>query len=135
MLNNGNLELWFLSVDGENIAALYNIRYRNKIYNYQGGLDVSFDKRLAPGLLLHSHCIEEAIREGLREYDFLLMGDMDSYKKRWTRDYRYMCDVYLARPGIIKLAMAAKNKVRVFYHSFKKAAYPGLDVQKQRRPI
>ncbi len=119
MLKNGYLELRFLSVNGKNIAALYNIKYRNKIYFYQGGTDISFDKSITPGLLLHSYCIEEAISEGLKEYDLLLMGNMDSYKKRWTRDCRHMCDIYMARPKILKLIMSAKDKARVCYHTIK----------------
>jgi CelD/BcsL family acetyltransferase involved in cellulose biosynthesis len=123
----GHLELWFLSVAGNNIAALYNIRYKNKIYFYQGGLDVSFDKNLTPGLLLHRHCIEESISKGLREYDFLLMGNTDSYKKRWTKNCRHVCNIYLARPGIMKIAMTVKNDLKALYHTaIKNLSYTSL---------
>ena len=122
MLRNGHLELRFLSVSGKNIAAVYNINYKGKIYFFQAGLDLSFDKDLSPGLLLHSYCIEEAIKDGLKEYDFLLMGNdiMDSYKKRWTKDYRHECDIYMARPGAIKLMMSVRNKTKKFYHALKR---------------
>ena len=110
-------ELWFLSVGNKNIGALYNIRYNNKIYFYQGGLDTSFDEGLAPGYLLHSHCIENAIRQGSAEYHFLLMGNLDAYKKQWAKNCRKMCDIYIARPGMLKVLMAMKNKARNYYHS------------------
>ena len=119
ILKNGHLELRFLSVSGKNIAALYNIRYNNKIYFYQSGLDTSFDNKLAPGLLLHNHSIKEAVSNGLKEYDFLPMGNLDSYKKHWTKDYRYVCSIYIARPGIVKLTMAALDKMRTAYHAMK----------------
>jgi CelD/BcsL family acetyltransferase involved in cellulose biosynthesis len=119
MLKNGHLELRFLSVSGRNIAALYNVNYNNKIYFYQGGLDVSFDKNLAPGFLLHDYCIEEAIKAGLREYDFLLMGNLDSYKKHWAKDSKYMCGIYMARPGIVKHGVQFKNKMESVYHTIK----------------
>ncbi len=51
-LKNRHLELTFLSVDGRNIAALYNINYNNKIYFFQSGLDHTFDSRLSPGIRL-----------------------------------------------------------------------------------
>jgi hypothetical protein len=111
MLMNGHLELNFLSVSGKNIAALYNINYKNKIYFYQAGLDASFDEKLAPGILLHNHCVNEAIKNGLEEYDFLLAGSMDSYKTQWTGDYRYLLDIYMARPMIIKYMMFIRNRV------------------------
>lgn len=110
MLLNGNLELVFLSVSGKNIAVLYNIKYKKKIYYYQGGLDVSFDKRLSPGLLLHSYCIEKAIRDKINEYDFLYMGQLDGYKKRWTDQYRKLCDISVTRSGILKIAKDIKTK-------------------------
>jgi len=119
MLKNGHLELRFLSVADRNIAVLYNINYNNKIYFYQAGLDVSFDKNMAPGFVLHDYCIEEAIKAGLREYDFLLMGNKDSYKKQWTKDSKYMCGIYMARPGIVKHGVQFKNKMESVYHTIK----------------
>lgn len=117
MLKNGHLALWFLSVSGKNIATLYNISYNDKIYFYQAGLDVTFDKHLSPGILLHNHCIKIAIIDGLREYDFLLQGNLDAYKKNWTREYKSMCDIYIARPGIIKFVMSVRNKAKNAYHA------------------
>lgn len=102
MLRNGYLELWFLSVGGKNIAAMYNISYKNKIYFFQSGLDISFDKQFSPGLLLHSYCIENSIKEGLMEYDFMLMGNTDGYKKRWTSEYRKLSDIYVVRSQVMK---------------------------------
>lgn len=102
MLQNGHLELRFLCVSGKNISVLYNIKYRNKIYFYQAGLDISFDRSLSPGLLLHAHSIEEAIKDGVEEYDFLAEGSMDSYKERWSKECKYLCDIYMARARIVK---------------------------------
>ena len=83
----------------------------------QAGLDVSFDKRLSPGLLIPSYCISEAIGLGLTKYNFLLGGGMDSFKTMWTKQYRYMCDVYMALKRITKWAMAAK-KSKLFVASY-----------------
>ena len=112
LLKKGFLDLWFLSVSGKNIAALYNINYKNKIYFFQAGLDAGFDKKLAPGFMLHDHCIREAIEGGLAEYDFLLMGGSDQYKKKWTDGSRPLGDIYLARPGALKYFLIAKDKAK-----------------------
>lgn len=121
MLENDHLDLRFLSVSGKNIAVLYNIKYKNKIYYYQSGLDAGFDKNLSPGLLLHAHGIEEAIKEALTEYDFLMQGNMDAYKQRWTKEYRYVGDLYLARPGIMKILMSLQNRARAYYSAMSRS--------------
>jgi CelD/BcsL family acetyltransferase involved in cellulose biosynthesis len=122
MLKNGHLDLYLLSVSGKNIAALYNIRYQNKIYFFQAGLDISFDKKLSPGLLLHNYCVNEAISSGLNEYDFLLGGGTESYKRRWTKKYRYITDIYMAHLGILKYMMFARQKAKASYNLFVKSS-------------
>jgi len=96
---NGSLELWFLSLKNQNIAALYNITYKNRVFYFQSGIDAKFDTSLSPGTLLHSHCIAEAIRAGHREYDLLFKGERDAYKRNWTKDERTVCNVVLAPLG------------------------------------
>jgi hypothetical protein len=55
----------------------------------------------------------------MKEYDFLSMGNLDSYKKNWAKNYRYMCNIYMARSGIVKLAMAVRYKLRSAYHTIR----------------
>jgi len=119
MIKKGNLELWFLSVEGKAIAALYNINYNNRIYNYQAGTDIGFDPAIAPGVLLHNHCVSEAIGMGLREYDFLAMGKRDAYKKNWTTLSNYLVDIYMVRPGFIKYMSSSMIKLKSYYHQLK----------------
>jgi CelD/BcsL family acetyltransferase involved in cellulose biosynthesis len=119
MLKRGNLELWFMSVDGKAIAALYNINYNNRIYNYQAGTDIEFDPTIAPGVLLHHHCISEAIGMGLNEYDFLAMGKRDAYKKNWTDLSNYLVDIYMVRPGFKKYIASSLIRLRSYYHQLR----------------
>ena len=112
MLKDGFLRLSFLSVSGRNIAVLYNIIYKGRVYFFQAGLDASFDRGLAPGLLLHANAIEEAIGAGLKEYDFLLMGKADDYKKRWTQVSRGLSDIEIYRPGIIRRILTVKGAAK-----------------------
>lgn len=109
-LENGHLELSFLSVAGSNIAALYNINYNNKIYFFQSGLDHTFDSRLSAGTLLHINSIQSAIQNGLTEYDFLMMGNFDDYKRKFTAEYRHLSSIHLVRPAGLKLLTLLKGK-------------------------
>ncbi|MDA8387526.1 MAG: GNAT family N-acetyltransferase [Nitrospiraceae bacterium] len=112
LLESGYLDLWFLRAAGKCIGALYNISYNGQVFYYQGGIDTAFDRGLAPGYLLHSHCIEDAIGRGMKRYDFLAMGALDSYKKQWTRTFRRVCDVYLAVSGMMKLFTGARERAK-----------------------
>jgi hypothetical protein len=126
LLKNGYLDLWLLSVGDKNICANYNIRQNGKIYTYQSGIDTSFDASIAPGYLLHSYCIENAIQHGFSEYHFLLMGHFDAYKKRWANNTNDLCDIYIALTGVMKVLMTLKYKARNYYHSLRKN-YAGLN--------
>ncbi len=114
MLDCGFLELGFISVSGRNIAAIYNLNYNGKVYFYQSGMDIAFNRSMSPGLLLHSLSIQGAIDAGATEYDFMISGPGDAYKKTWTDDYHCLCDVYIATPGVMRIAMLAKDaKARI----------------------
>lgn len=119
MFRNGHLDFVFFEAGERTIAALYNIRYNKKIYFYQSAVDTSFDKRLAPGLLLHDHCIREAIDAGLQEYDFMMMGTRDGYKLRWTKNCRYICNVYIAQSPHLKLIKRVEDRARIYYRGIK----------------
>lgn len=119
MLKNGHLELNFLSVSGRNIASVFNINYNGKIYYFQSGIDVSFDSRLSTGVIIHDHCIAEAIKNGSKEYDFMVMGNLDDYKKKWTAESKYIRSIYMARPGMMKIVMSSRSVVRTCYRAIK----------------
>ncbi|MBI5235103.1 MAG: GNAT family N-acetyltransferase [Deltaproteobacteria bacterium] len=114
MLDCGFLELGFISVSGRNIAAIYNLNYNGKVYFYQSGMDKDFNRSMSPGLLLHSLSIRDAIDAGATEYDFMIAGPGDAYKKTWTDDYHCLCDVYIATPCIMRIYMLTKGaKARI----------------------
>lgn len=78
----GMAKLSFLKINGQPVAANYLFQYNSTVYYYQSGFDPQW-KQLSPGTLLHYHCIQSAIEEGIEKYDFL-RGD-EQYKKLWTR--------------------------------------------------
>ncbi len=68
---DGQLDLLWLAVKGEPIAAAYNIVFRGKVYFYQSGRKLDVPKQVKPGISLHAPAIQRSIVLGHREYDFL----------------------------------------------------------------
>jgi CelD/BcsL family acetyltransferase involved in cellulose biosynthesis len=77
----GWLQLSCLELNDEIVAILYDYRYGNKIYYYQGGFDPSLYK-YSPGFVLRAYVIQRAIKDGIEEID-LLKGGYE-HKYRWT---------------------------------------------------
>lgn len=73
----GILRLAFLSSAGNDVAAALQLVAGDRMLLYNSGYDPS-RRDANPGLVLNARCIEAAIAEGFREYDFL-RGD-ERYK-------------------------------------------------------
>lgn len=91
LLASGQLRLYWLELDGEPIAAEYQLAGQGVTYCYQAGVDPT---RMSedPGQLITMATIQRAIAEGQHALDFL-RGD-EPYKAHWraiprpTYDYR-----------------------------------------------
>jgi CelD/BcsL family acetyltransferase involved in cellulose biosynthesis len=90
MQDRGALQLMFTAVEGRRAAALFNFDYNDRIWVYNSGLDPTAFAALSPGVILTATAIEEAIKLGRSEFDFL-RGD-EEYKYRFgavdTKIYR-----------------------------------------------
>jgi CelD/BcsL family acetyltransferase involved in cellulose biosynthesis len=68
----GWLFLAFLRLDGRRVACACSYVNNGVLGYYLGGAaDVGEARRFSPGIVLHCLCMEEAIRRGIRVYDFL----------------------------------------------------------------
>ena len=76
----GLLRLYRLDLDGCAVAMLYGLTAKGRFHYYIGGFDPAF-RAISPGALLLSHAVEEAAREGCREFDFL--RGREDYKYAW----------------------------------------------------
>lgn len=76
----GWLQLNFLQIAGEQVAAYLNFDYNNRILVYNSGLDPEKAAALSPGIVLLAYNIEHAIAHGYDEFNFL-RGD-EPYKYR-----------------------------------------------------
>jgi CelD/BcsL family acetyltransferase involved in cellulose biosynthesis len=88
----GWLHLSCLELDGEIAGMLYDYRYGNKIYYYQGGFDPSLYK-YSPGLVLRAYVIQKAIENGIKEID-LLKGGYE-HKYMWTEHDRHTINLMI----------------------------------------
>jgi len=85
VFDKGWVRLCFLKAEGDVVACIYIFKYQDKYYYYQAGFDPEWEK-VSPGFLLFSYCIENAISEGMKEFDFL--QGSEEYKFNWSNNMR-----------------------------------------------
>lgn len=115
---NGWLRLSFLRLNGEAVAANYSFAFDGKIHFFQSGLIPHENKKIRLGLILHSYCIEEAIKEGSREYDFLRVSRKGAgYKDIWGNYNRPLYDLRVSRRTIKETLYQHLKKLGTFRKS------------------
>ena len=80
MLDSGMLRLYVLRVGNSTVAAYYGFTAKRTAYAYLSGFDPEFAE-FSPGTQIVAHAIEEAVRDGAREFHFLRGGE--AYKYAW----------------------------------------------------
>lgn len=109
-LERGWLRLWFLELDGEDVAAWYGWRVGGRYAYYLAGFDPRWE-RASVGLVLLAHTVRSAIEEGADEYDMLL-GD-EPYKWRFATAERRVETVVVTRAlSPRRLAVSAEARMR-----------------------
>jgi CelD/BcsL family acetyltransferase involved in cellulose biosynthesis len=94
LLDAGALDLSWLRVRGEVIAALYNLRWNGKISVYQSGRRTDLPTNVRAGVVLHAYAIQRAIADGVREYDFL--AGVSRYKQQFAPAVRPLVTLRVA---------------------------------------
>jgi CelD/BcsL family acetyltransferase involved in cellulose biosynthesis len=98
LLERGQLDLTWLIVRGEPVAALYNFIASRKMCFYQSGRKMNVPGEVRVGVLILIFAIQHAITLGLQEFDFLA-GDYD-YKRKFTPQARPIVTLRVVRPGL-----------------------------------
>ena len=104
--NAATLELLWLTVRGEPVAALYGMAWGDKVYAYQTGRRLDVPTAVRPGGVILAHAIRRAIEAGRREFD--LLADEAPYKLQLAPAVRPLVQVRAVRPGIreaVRLSM------------------------------
>jgi CelD/BcsL family acetyltransferase involved in cellulose biosynthesis len=104
-LRRGWLRLWFLELDGVDVAAWYGWRLGERYAYYQAGFDPAW-QHLSVGFVLMVHTVRSAIEEGASSYD-LLLGE-EAYKSRFANGGESVQTVTLSRSRSAHLATAAE---------------------------
>ena len=102
------VEIDFLSLDGRNAAGLVHLRYNNELSMYLVGVDRDFNAKVSVGNVLVGMCIDRAINEGVRIYDFL-KGE-EPYKFHWATGGRRSLNLYFPRRSMSSF-LAVMNKI------------------------
>jgi CelD/BcsL family acetyltransferase involved in cellulose biosynthesis len=105
LLDRGELDLRWLSVNGEPVAISYAFVNENRVYFYQSGRTTTVPKGVRPGIVLHVHALRAAIEAGRSEYDFL--GGDARYKLQLATDTRPLIALRVARSSLLEAARAA----------------------------
>ncbi|MHA7881214.1 MAG: GNAT family N-acetyltransferase [Saccharospirillum sp.] len=85
-----------LTLNGQCIAAHYNLNYQRGLYFYLGFAEKTLSPKIKPGLLLHAEVIQRCIADGLKLYDFMA-GDMQ-YKRQLSTRQQPMRSIRLSQP-------------------------------------
>lgn len=94
----GRLVLYFLQLDGQDIAFRYCLDYRGTFSSVKTGYDPRF-ARYSPGLLLMEKILEELFRRSDHvRYDML--GTPVPWKMEWTRRLTITQRMLVYRPGL-----------------------------------
>lgn len=80
LLQQGRLQLAWIELDGQPVAANYSFVSGDTVYQYQSGVDPAC-LRESPGWLMHMATLRSAVERGFRHFDFL-RGD-EPYKRVW----------------------------------------------------
>jgi CelD/BcsL family acetyltransferase involved in cellulose biosynthesis len=92
------LELSWLEVRGEPIAASYNLLYGGKVRFYQSGRKLDVPKQIRPGLAIHAFAIRRSIELGRTEYDFL--AGASQYKRKLATSERSLVELVAVAPTV-----------------------------------
>lgn len=111
----GWVHLDFLLLDGETLAGIYGYSYNGRYSFYLPGFNPTILPQASPGILLLFHCINEAIREGNKEFD--LLRGTTNYKMAWANGLRRSLTLRLynrhVRTTVARLLESGKTAVKV----------------------
>jgi CelD/BcsL family acetyltransferase involved in cellulose biosynthesis len=103
--DGATLDLLWLVVRGEPIAASYSVVFGNKVYFYQSGRRMDVPKNLRPGIAMHALAIQRSIEAGRREYDFL--QGASRYKRDLAHGSRALVTLRAVAPHLRARAVEA----------------------------
>jgi CelD/BcsL family acetyltransferase involved in cellulose biosynthesis len=80
MLGAGALRMYTMRIADRDVAVFYGFAHGETVYYYLGGYDPDLE-RLSIGTLIVAHAVDEAVRDGAKQFDFL--RGAEEYKYAW----------------------------------------------------
>lgn len=112
LFQEGKLQLAWLSVRDQPVVVHYQIVANHKVYFYQCGRSLDVPEPIRPGIVMIALSLQEAIQQGLGEYDFL--GGAAQYKLAFTDTVRPIAEIRVARNGLVELLRrCARSAARI----------------------
>jgi CelD/BcsL family acetyltransferase involved in cellulose biosynthesis len=109
--DKGVLFLCSFHLDGRHIGSFYGFQYDGTLSYYLLGVETNPVKKVKTGTAVIGQCIEQAIRRGCREFDFL--RGAEEYKYRWTSTDRRNANVrFYNRTGPALALLAGRSSYR-----------------------
>jgi CelD/BcsL family acetyltransferase involved in cellulose biosynthesis len=108
LLDEGALEMMWLSVRGRPLAALYNLVWNDKVSFYQSGRTTQVPNNVRPGIVLLAQAIRGAIEARRREFDFL--AGVSPYKTQLALASRPLVQVRAVRPSFREQARSLMER-------------------------
>lgn len=105
LLDANALDLGWMSVRGEPVAAFYNFRWNGRVLFYQTGRRLDIPDEVRVGVTMHAYLIRAAIEEGLKEYDF--MAGVSQYKMSLALATRPLVKLRVVKPSLLESARKA----------------------------
>jgi CelD/BcsL family acetyltransferase involved in cellulose biosynthesis len=131
-LERGWLEFWQLELDGETVGAQFCFRYNNTVSLLQEGFHPKYAAEKI-GYALRAHLLEEMIRAGATQYDFL--GGSDAYKAKFgAREAQYL-NLSFAGPSRLGRLYLAVQKQKRKVKTWLKTRLPAALVAAMRRNV
>lgn len=80
MYDAGWLQLVFLEVKGQKVAAYFNFVYNNRVMVYNSGLNWTAFPHLSGGIVLAAYCVRHAIEQKVEVFDFMQGAERYKYQ-------------------------------------------------------
>jgi CelD/BcsL family acetyltransferase involved in cellulose biosynthesis len=113
--DNGWLYLLQLMVDGISVAGQYNFIYHNTVYYHSAGFNPDWAENNV-GNVLQFYAVEDSIRKGVKEFDFLRGNEQ--YKYTWTKQEHTSVDTVIWRSDKIAKKINFERTIRKAVKTF-----------------
>jgi CelD/BcsL family acetyltransferase involved in cellulose biosynthesis len=129
LLADGALDLSWLTLDGEPLAAVYSVVHAGRVHFYQSGRKAGLPSKARAGLALQANAIQRAIAAGHREYDFL--PGPSQYKLGFALATRPLVALRAARPTLRETARLIGEQMVAGARTLRAAVAPDLQLLQQ----